>query len=738
MNVFDLFAKISLDTKGYEQDLKGAQSSFSKFGDGLKSAASKIGDVLAGIGKTAAAGIGAAGTALTALTKQSLDAVANYEQLVGGVDKIFGESSKKVQEYANQAFKTAGLSANQYMETVTGFSASLLQSLDGDTEAAADAANRAIIDMSDNVNTYGSSMESVMNAYQGFSKANYTMLDNLKLGYGGTKEEMQRLIQDASQMNQEMQKLGVTVDADSMSFGNIVNAISVMQERMKIAGTTQNEAARTISGSIASMKAAWQNFITGTGSPAQFSEVLKASIGNIKNNLDDIIPRLTEGLTELADQIAPEIPAIIEQTLPSIISGASSLVTGLAERLPQLIPAIVPAVAQGIVNVSTAIVKIFPKLISSLKDAGKATVKALFPDKLDTQSIAEITKGAAATVSQFAVAVTNPKNVQTIVSKGDEIINTLIDGLLSEESISAFFEAAPQVIANLVDGIKTALLGSEQDGEGGIFGAAKKIVETLGDYFSDEKNRQAFWDAAYKALKSLASGVKSILEQGVAPLMVEIARAWAECFIGEIDYTDTAREILGRLGNAFAENLATGGIIGDLLEDVFYDTNGTVKNNERYNNSTFGGMLDEYNALTEAQKRTYDPGYTAPAKSYSGIPRNLAEEYAARYGGKHATGFYARRPAFLSGDWVGENGDEVLLPLDRNDGWADKLAAKIGGGGVHVENINVSVQFAESGDDATVKRVVNSMIGEISEQLADLQGRESRGLGLGYRGGTWA
>ena len=172
MNVFSLFAKIGLDTKDYESGLKESKSKFHDFADGLKGAAGKVGDVLAGIGKAAAAGVGAASTALTALTKQSVDAVANYEQLVGGVDKIFGESSKKVQEYANKAYSEAGLSANQYMEAVTNFSASLLQSLDGDTEAAADAANRAIIDMSDNMNTYGSSMESVMNAYQGFSKQN--------------------------------------------------------------------------------------------------------------------------------------------------------------------------------------------------------------------------------------------------------------------------------------------------------------------------------------------------------------------------------------------------------------------------------------------------------------------------------------------------------------------------------------------------------------------------------------
>ncbi len=720
MDVFDLFAKISLDTKGYEKDLEGAKSSFSKFGDGLKSAAGKIGDVLAGVGKTAAAGIGAASAAVTALTKKSLDAVADFEQLRGGVEKIFGDSASKVLDYANQAFTTAGLSANEYMETVTSFSASLLQSLDNDTEKAADAANRAIIDMADNVNTYGSSMESVMNAYQGFSKQNYTMLDNLKLGYGGTKEEMQRLIVDASQMNEEMQKLGVTVDADSMSFGNIVNAISVMQERMKIAGTTHNEASRTISGSIASMKAAWQNFLTGTGSPAQFSKVLKDAIGNIKNNLKDIIPRLTEGLTELADQIAPELPAIIEQTLPSIINGASMLVTGLAERLPQLIPAIVPSVAQGIISVSTAIVRIFPQLITSLKESAKEIVKVLFPEKIDTQSITEITKGAAAAVGQFAVSITNPNNLKVVVQKADEIIGALINGLLSQDSINAFVKSAPDIIANLVDGIEQALLGEDKDGEGGLFGAAKQIIEKLGEYFSDEDNRQAFWDAAKKVLKSLAKGIKSILENGVAPLMVEIARAWAECFVGEIDYYDTADEIIKRLGQAFLHNMATGGIIGKWINDA----------------------AEEYAKEKEKEvdsDDSYDVEMTARGMRLAGVPQAGIDAYLRANG--HATGFYANRPAFLTNDVVGENGDEVLLPLDSNTSWMDKFADKLNDrmtGGVHVENINVNLTCTGVMDESTTRSTVAQMINEISTQLADLQGRESRGYGLGYRGGVWA
>lgn len=181
-NVFELYAKIGADTKDFDKGLSSAKDKFSGFADGLKSAAGKLGDILAGIGKAAAVGIGAASTALVGLTKQSLDAVANYEQLVGGVDKIFGESSKKVQQYADEAFQTAGMSSNEYMETVTGFSASLIQGLKGDTEQAAEIANMAIKDMADNANTYGTDIAEIQSNYQALAKQNYTLLDNLKLG----------------------------------------------------------------------------------------------------------------------------------------------------------------------------------------------------------------------------------------------------------------------------------------------------------------------------------------------------------------------------------------------------------------------------------------------------------------------------------------------------------------------------------------------------------------------------
>ena len=715
MNVFSLFAKIGLDTKEYEKGLTESKGKFHSFADSLKGAAGKVGDVLAGVGKAAAAGIGAASTAITALSKKSLDAVADFEQLKGGVEKIFNDSAGKVLDYANKAYQTAGLSANQYMETVTSFSASLLQSLDGNTEAAADAANRAIIDMSDNVNTYGSSMESVMNAYQGFSKQNYTMLDNLKLGYGGTKEEMARLIQDASEMNEEMEALGVTVDADSMSFGNIVNAISVMQKHMKIAGTTSAEASRTVSGSIAAMKAAWQNFLTGTGSASSLADAAKTAVKNISGKLTDIVPALTDGLSDLVGELSPEVPKIMNKLLPSVVSGATSLVAGLASS----IPAVVSSLAQT--------VPVVAKTIMSKKDellkAGKELISSIFPS--DVSKIPQLMTSAVSTVTTFAADITDPKNLKTVTDKAFSIINALLNGLTSPDTLSAFMDpenGVIKIIENIGEGLAHFAVN--------LVSSATQIIKNLGDYLNNEDNRAQLWAAAKDIVTKIGNGLTSKeTRDALGGFVLECGKFVADLFIGGIDWDATGGDIAKQLIKGVYNNLWTtklGTWIGESIEGL--------ANAEEHAWLDSGSTLP----LDEFTKTRRDASNSAAYSAITGIPTNSGEYYAQKYGGAHATGFYAKRPTFLTGDWVGENGEEVLLPLDRNDGWADKLAAKIGGGGVHVENINVSVQFAESGDDATIKRVVSGMIGEISEQLADLQSRESRGLGLGYRGGTWA
>jgi myosin heavy subunit len=276
-------------------------------------------------------GLKSLGTSMINVGKQAIASYADYEQLVGGVETLFGDSADVVQDYASQAYKSAGMSANEYMETVTSFSASLIQGLEGDTARASEYANRAITDMSDNANKMGTDIEMLQNAYNGFAKGNFTMLDNLKLGYGGTKEEMARLIADASKMTEVQEELGITVDESSMSFDNIVNAISVMQASMGVAGTTAKEASTTISGSLASAGSAWQNLLTGIADDnADFGQLIDDFVDSVLTVAQNLLPRIQQTITGLANMVSgllerlvPEIiktiPPLIQETLPILL-----------------------------------------------------------------------------------------------------------------------------------------------------------------------------------------------------------------------------------------------------------------------------------------------------------------------------------------------------------------------------------------------------------------------------------
>lgn len=309
---------LNFDTKINE---KGFNDGISKLGSLGKSGLSMV-------SKTMTGAIAAVGTGAAAIIKSSLGVVANMEQQVGGVETLFKNSANTVIANANKAYKTAGMSANNYMETVTSFSASLLQSLGGDTAKAASYADRAIVDMSDNANKMGTNMRDIQNAYQGFAKQNYTMLDNLKLGYGGTQEEMKRLISDASKMTDVQKELGVTVDANSLSFGNIVNAISVMQKQMGIAGTTSKEAATTIEGSVNSAKAAWENFEAGVISANDLVETFWTAAQNIFKNLGQIIPRLGKTGMDVVSALAGKIGEAVPQ-----VKGFTDSISKLANEL---------------------------------------------------------------------------------------------------------------------------------------------------------------------------------------------------------------------------------------------------------------------------------------------------------------------------------------------------------------------------------------------------------------------
>lgn len=336
MNVFELFGKIVVNNDEANRRIGDTNTLAGGLAETFKNGFGAITKGAAFCGKALGTGLAAGAVAMGGLIKSSVGAFAEYEQLVGGVDTLFKDSSGKVQQYATEAYKMQGMSANEYMSTVTGFSASLLQSLKGDTSRAADVSNMALTDMADNANKMGTDMSLIQNAYQGFAQGNYTMLNNLKLGYGGTQKEMKRLLKDAQKIT------GVKYDINNLS--DVYEAIHVIQTEMGITGTTAEEASETIAGSVAMTKAAWTNLLIGIASGNQD---LSKLVGNFVDsavtaakNITKLLPSIAEGVRGLIQGIAPELPGIMQSLLPVILDGAVALISGLIAALPGLLSAI--------------------------------------------------------------------------------------------------------------------------------------------------------------------------------------------------------------------------------------------------------------------------------------------------------------------------------------------------------------------------------------------------------------
>lgn len=320
-----------------------------------------LGTVARGVATAAVAGFTALTGAVTAIGGATLSAYADYEQLVGGVDTLFGSASQTLQGYAAEAYKTCGMSANQYMTQATSFAASLVSSCSGDVAKAADYANMAMGDMSDNVNKMGSDMTDVQNAYQGFAKQNYTMLDNLKLGYGGTQAEMKRLIADANKLRQEQ---GKNADLTIDSYADVVEAIHTVQENMGITGTTAKEAATTISGSIGMAKAAWENFITGLGRDdvdfSQLTQQLLESIGAVATNVAPRVAQIGKGIVEAFPVVLSGLGPVLGPVLSEALATAWNIAVGaLAElgiQLPTVDASQITGAFQAIADAAASVV----------------------------------------------------------------------------------------------------------------------------------------------------------------------------------------------------------------------------------------------------------------------------------------------------------------------------------------------------------------------------------------------
>lgn len=443
---------------GYDGSLKfDTEISEKGFNKGIKN----LGNIAQGGLKVLAGSVVGIAAAFGVMTKNALDSYASLEQNIGGIETLFKDSSQKVIDSAKNAYKTAGLSANAYMETVTSFSASLLQSLGKDTEKAADYADRAIIDMSDNANKMGTSMEMIQNAYQGFAKQNYTMLDNLKLGYGGTASEMYRLLQDAANLNEEFASTAkFSMDSKGhleANFADITEAIHIVQTEMGITGTTAKEASETISGSIASAKGAFDNFLNGTGSPEALAESMVTAGKNVLKGLGEIVPRLLQTL--------PEVGKLIQENLVNSLSGDSmqkiveagknavmSLIDGMLASVPTNILVdlnFVKLIADTVItNVPTLIQKGY-ELLSNLVDGFVKAIPEALPKILDfVQGIGDKLAEAA----------------PILIQKGFELLQKLVEGIIT--AVPILISRVPEIIstfANIInDNFPTILMKGAQ------------------------------------------------------------------------------------------------------------------------------------------------------------------------------------------------------------------------------------------------------------------------------------
>lgn len=410
---------------------------------GIKSLSGKLGS-LAKTGAAAITGlVTAASAAVTALATVSIKQYAEFEQLVGGVETLFKDSSDTVKKYADNAYKTAGLSANEYMSTITGFTASLLQGLGGDTKKAAEIGNQAVTDMSDNANKMGTSMEMIQNAYQGFAKQNYTMLDNLKLGYGGTKEEMQRLLADASKLSGMEYSIG--------NFSDIIEAIHVVQTELDITGTTAKEASTTIEGSFNAMKSAWTNALVGmSDDTADFDTLIENLVDSIGTFGENILPRIKiaiNGITKLFDGLVKKLPSLINSILPELLNSGIDIVKNLISGIQAGLPSLINTALDIIMSLIDGIIEVMPMLL----EIGLQALITL------GQGIAQNLPTLIPTIVNLIISMCDMiiANLPLIVDVAIDIILALVQGIIN--ALPTLVQEVPRIINSFASGIYNAL-----------------------------------------------------------------------------------------------------------------------------------------------------------------------------------------------------------------------------------------------------------------------------------------
>ncbi|MEI3508738.1 MAG: hypothetical protein V8R01_06545 [Bacilli bacterium] len=465
----------------FEADDSKVNSAMSGLGNGLKTAA--------GVGIAA---VGALSAAITGVVTAGVNSYASLEQNIGGIETLFKDSADAVIANAKKAYETAGMSANQYMETITSFSARLLQGLGGDTEKAAKIADVAVQDMSDNANKMGTDINSIVQTYQSLARGNYEMLDNLKLGYGGTQSEMARLINDSGVLGDTM--VATAENVNQISFDKFIEAIHVIQENMGITGTTALEAETTITGSMNAAKAAWDNFLNGTGDVETLSDALLTAFGNTGDAVSKLAPSIASGLVELFNGLVPQIPGMLQTLLPPILSGAAQIIQGLIAIAPQLFQMLLKLIQTSLTQLTAQMPVIIQQLVTGLTSIINQ-LSAMLPT-LIPQLVAAI----------MAIIPALLENLPALIQTGIDLLIGLITGLIN--AIPVLIESLPQIISSLISGLMGAIPQLLAAGPKLVMGLIQGLINALPSLVtSGPKMVKAI-------VEGIANGISNIISAG--------------------------------------------------------------------------------------------------------------------------------------------------------------------------------------------------------------------------------